>query len=94
MIVFCNTLYFTCLSKYNVLSSRDLNNTEQFFASIVNSNNGMVYSVVGMYYLALIALDQGLNDVALKRCEFVFQNANKLKYKEKAEQIILKLKSN
>lgn len=94
MIVFCNTLYFICLSKYNVLSSRDLNNTEQFFASLVNSNNGMVYSVVGMYYLALIALDQGLNDVALKRCEFVFQHANKLKYKEKAEQIILKLKSN
>lgn len=88
MIMFTNSMYFSCLSKYNVYTKRDLLNTEKYFANLVNSNAGKAYVVSGMYYLALIALHNGEIDKAKRRSKYVYENGNKLSYARKIIKVI------
>lgn len=91
---FCSSMYFTCLAKYNALTKRDIENTEKYFASMVNSNIGKAYAVSGMYYLALIAIEKGEYDKARRRSKYVLENGNKLSYARKIKPIIEFLNSN
>lgn len=88
MHMFCNSMYFSCLAKYNVLTKRDLDNTEKYFASLVNSNAGKAYIVSGMYYLSLIAIEKGEIEKAKRRSKYVYEHGNKLSYVSKIEPIL------
>lgn len=87
-MMFSKSLYFSCLSKYNVLTKRDLANTEKYFAAMVNSNAAKAHMVSGMYYLTLIAIEKKEYEKARRRSKYVKENGNKMSYTKKIKTVI------